>query len=196
MEKNELLATGEGATSVPAAEPNATESRSGSNAAHATLIALVCLWTIPAIWLNFGAYNDDYRAYANPGLTRTQLVAAMYVTIILVGTFAYVHATRRSSGRTIELTYALGVVVWVAAHGGMSNSLASAPYSPRDWLSTTWYWSLDPLPIEIAEPMGWSPPVTDASGWGAAGLVGLQAYSVLLVIAGGGLLFKRWRDRS
>ena len=60
----------------------------------------------------------------------------------------------------------------------------------QDWLATAWYWSLDPIPIDIAGPMDWTPTVTDSPRLGEFTLVGLQAYSVVLVIAGAGLLFR------
>jgi hypothetical protein len=156
------------------------------------LLFFIALTTFGAVRLNLDAYGDHNEFYVSD-FTAIRVFGTISGIFAMVVLFVVFYLVRASSLRQ-ALVYLLGVAYWATANGGVANSMGVVPDSPHEWLSTTWYWSLDPLPIDIAGPIGWTPPVTDVAGWGGAALVGLQAYSVLLVVAGAALLIKGWYD--
>ena len=158
-------------------------------------IAVVAVGGFIAFRRNRSAYND-HRSYPAIELSLRQWVIGIVATAALVGLFVGFYVSWRRANGLVLYWYLAAVEYWGLCHAQVALAFGVEPHSRHEWLSTAWYWSLDPAPIDIAGPLGWTAPVTDASGLGGFALVGLQAYSVLLVITGAGLLVKTWRDSS
>ena len=53
----------------------------------------------------------------------------------------------------------------------------------QDWYSTAWYWMLHPLPVDVAGPAGWTPPLTGRNEFESGTLIYLQVSTVLLLLS-------------
>ncbi len=73
------------------------------------------------------------------------------------------------------------LALWAAGPCLATFTLLDGEQSARDWLATSWYWTVNPIPLDVHEPFNWVPAVSELEGIQATVMVVLQAYTLFLL---------------
>jgi hypothetical protein len=90
----------------------------------------------------------------------------------------------------------LSLCTWLAAPAIVAFALWDDQTSGRDWLSVTWYWTLEPLPMDISGAMGWTPPSVAHNSLEGVTLVALQLSTIALAVSSVVIAIDEYRTRS
>lgn len=148
--------------------------------AAATVLAALAVDSEPRSWVG-------YLAFA--------VVPIFLIGFGMLAALLHLNLDPKAMERNLDSAAAFGMALvgWAALPGYFALMAADENGSGRDFLSTYWYWALNPLPVDISAPIEWTPPIQPLRGWRYALSVVTQVSTVLLLLGGLGFAVRRFR---
>ena len=149
-----------------------------------------------ATWANVYAVRADRVYYGQSDGIEGHLGNAAIVVSMLMW-IAFTFSLWLTGRRTDRVRNMLGcLVIWLLSPAIVALRLWDEDSTCRDMLLSAWYWTLKPLPLDIAEIMGFRLPDDAGAGrFGALSFVLLQLGTLALVVTTLGLLLTESRER-
>lgn len=138
------------------------------------------------------ALNSEAQALTSAGPSSDAARIFSFGSFAIFLAFSVWFVQSRSAGPYLGAIF--GVAAWASFPGLLGFTLADETASGREWWATSWYWAFKPLPVDFEGPTGWVPAVGQPDGVGQAAFIGIQAATVLILLAALGLDIKAWRD--
>lgn len=127
------------------------------------------------------------------------VVAPALVVLVLIigfGWMAWISLRLHSRRGSLLFYWILGLMIWLALPHVITEVVDTGDVARRSWWTTVWYWTLRPLPFDIAELLAWTPAVDPIGGWRAIPILGAQALTVIVVLGGLALIIQAVRASS
>jgi len=149
-----------------------------------------------ATWANVYASRADRVYYGTSPKVESGIGNAAIVVSMLMW-IAFTFSLWLTGRRTDRVRNMLGcLVIWFLSPAIVALRLWDEDSTCQDMFVSAWYWTLKPLPLDIAEIVGFRPPDgVDAGSFGALSFVLLQLGTLALVVTTVGLLLNESRER-
>ena len=149
-----------------------------------------------ATWANVYASRADRVYYGTSPKIESAIGNAAIVVAMLLW-IAFTFSLWLTGRRTDRVRNMLGcLVIWLLSPALVALRLWDEDSTCRDMFVSAWYWTLKPLPLDIAEIVGFKPPDGAEEGsFGALSFVLLQLGTLALLVTTVGLLLNESRAR-
>jgi hypothetical protein len=148
-----------------------------------------------ATWANIYASRADRLYYGGFGIEGN--ISNGVIVVLMVIWIGYTFSLCLTSKRPDRVKNMLGcLVIWLLSPAIFALRLWDEDSTARDMFLSAWYWTLRPLPLDIAEITGLRPP--DNAGAGSLAdlsFILLQLGTLALLVTSVGLLLIESRER-
>ena len=157
-------------------------------------LLLAALWTVMVVVPVWASKSETRSGPSDPD----QIIVGVLLAGLLVALGGLLHLIHRADIGPSELLrlWVSGIVVWPLLPTLATLVMATEDIAYRRWWTTSWYWMLEPLPVNIAGITGWEPAVDPVSSWRSVVLIVLQHVTITLVLGGLALVAAAYRQGS